>query len=114
MIVQIVRATIKPEARDRWFEMLRWNAPETRAEEGCEAYQVAEDLEAPNSFVVIEMWTSLDAVYAHVRNDFERIMAALGDAFARPPEASFYEVTTARTLADILKVVGISANPGPS
>ena len=54
MVVQLVRASIKPEQRDRWLEVIRRNAAQTRAEEGCEGYQIAEDLEAPNTFVIIE------------------------------------------------------------
>jgi quinol monooxygenase YgiN len=107
MIIQIVKASIKPEARDRWLEMIRWNAPETRAEEGCDGYLVTEDLEVPNTFVIVELWSDLDALYTHLRNQFERIMAALGDAFAEPPEASIHEIATTRTLADGLEAAGI-------
>jgi quinol monooxygenase YgiN len=111
MIVQIVRASIKPEARDRWLEMIRWNAPETRAEDGCVSYQVAEDLESPNTFVLVELWTDMDAVYSHFRQQFERVMASLGDAFAAPPEASMYEIAKTTTLDEVLDAVGIAV-PG--
>jgi len=108
MIVQVVKASIKPERRDHWLEVIRRNAAQTRAEEGCEGYQVAEDLEAPNSFVIIELWANLDAVYSHFRNEFEELMGALGDVFAAPPEASIHEVASTLTLGEVLAAVGIA------
>jgi quinol monooxygenase YgiN len=108
MVVQIVRASIKPEQRDRWLEVIRQNAVQTRAEEGCEGYQVAEDLEVPNSFVIVELWTSLDAVYDHFRSQFEGLMAALGDVFAAPPEASIHEVASTLSLGEVLAAAGIA------
>lgn len=107
MVVQVVRASIKPEARDRWLEVIRENAARTRSEEGCESYQVAEDLELPSTFVIIEEWASMDAMYRHLQSQFEWIMDALGDAFAEPAEASIHEVTTTRSLADVLEAAGI-------
>jgi quinol monooxygenase YgiN len=108
MIVQVVRASIKPEQRERWLEVIQRNAARTRAEEGCDGYQVAEDLEAPNSFVIVERWASLDAVYTHYRNQFENLMAALGDVFAAPPEAFIHEVASTLTLEEVLAAAGIA------
>ena len=108
MIVQIVRASIKPEQRDRWLEVIRKNAESTRDEEGCEGYQVAEDLEAPNSFVIVELWTDLDAVHKHFRNQFEDLMAALGDVFAAPPEAFVHEIASTKSLPEILAGAGMT------
>jgi quinol monooxygenase YgiN len=108
MFVQIVRASIKPDQRDRWLEVIRKNATQTRSEEGCQGYQVAEDLEAPNSFIIVELWASLDAVYSHFRSEFEDLMAALGDVFAAPPEAFIHEVASTLTLDQVLEAAGIS------
>ena len=108
MIVQIVRASIKPEQRNRWREVIERNATQTRVEEGCLGYQVAEDLAAPNSFVIVELWTDLDAVKNHFRAQFEELMAALGDVFAAPPEAFIYEVASTLTLEEVLAAAGIT------
>jgi quinol monooxygenase YgiN len=108
MIVQLIRASIKPEGRDRWLEVIRQNAAQTRSEEGCESYQVAEDLESPNTFVIIELWANLDAVHNHFRNQFEKLMAALGDVFAAPPEAYIHEVASTLTLEEVLAAAGIA------
>ena len=111
MVVQIVKASIKPERRDRWLEVIERNATDTRAEEGCEAYQIAEDLEAPNTFVIVELWTDLEAVYAHFRTQFEGLMAALGDVFAEPPEAYIHEVARTLGLDEVLAAAGIARQP---
>ena len=108
MVVQVVRASIKPEQRDRWLEVIQGNAVQTRAEEGCEGYQVAEDLESPNTFVIVEQWADIEAVYSHFRNQFEGLMAALGDVFAAPPEASIHEVRSTLTLDEVLAGAGVS------
>lgn len=108
MVIQLVRASIKPDQRDRWLEVIRENAAQTRVEEGCEGYQVAEDLEAPNTFVIIERWANLEAVYSHFRNHFEELMAALGDVFAAPPEASIHEVSSTLSLDEVLAAAGLA------
>lgn len=108
MLVQIVRASIKPEQRDRWLEVIKRNATQTRAEEGCQSYQVAEDLESPNNFVIVELWANLDAVKNHFRAEFEQLMSALGDVFAEPPEAFIHEVASTLTLPEILEAAGIA------
>ena len=108
MIVQIVRASIKREERGRWLEVIKRNAAQTRAEEGCQGYQVAEDLEAPNTFVIVELWTNLDAVKNHFRAQFEELMSALGDVFAEPPEAFIHEVASTMTLQEVLAAAGMA------
>jgi quinol monooxygenase YgiN len=108
MIIQIVRASIKPEQRDRWLEVIERNATQTRADEGCQSYQVAEDLEAPNNFVIVELWTSLEAVKNHFRAQFEELMAALGEVFAEPPEGFIHEVASTLTLQEVLAAAGIA------
>lgn len=109
MVVQIVRASIKPEQRDRWLEVIRENAARTRKEEGCEGYQVAEDLEVPNNFVIVELWSSIDAVHQHFRTQFEWIMSQLGETFASPPEASIHEIASSQSLPEVLAAAGIPA-----
>ena len=111
MIVQIVNASIKPEHRDRFIEVVKRNGVKSRAEEGCLSYQVAEDLESPNNFVIVELFSSMDALRDHFRAQFQGIMADLGDAFAAPPSASIYEIASTITLEEALADAGI-APPG--
>jgi quinol monooxygenase YgiN len=108
MVVQLVRASIKPDQRDRWLEAIRWNAERTRAENGCHGYQVAEDLEAPNNFVIVELWADLESVYSHFRSEFDELMAKLDGVFAAPPEAWIHEVASTLTLDEALEAAGLS------
>ena len=110
MVVQVVRASIRPEQRDRWLELVRMNAAQTRAEEGCESYRVCEDVETPNAFVLVEEWASLDAQYEHFRHpDFGELMGSLGDVLAGPPEVSIHEVASTQTLDEALMAAGVAA-----
>jgi quinol monooxygenase YgiN len=108
MVIQLVNLSIKPERRDRWLELVRKNAIQTRAEEGCQSYQISEDVEAPNTFVVIEQWASLEAKYRQFRtSEFGELMAALGDVIAGPPTVSLNEVSSTLTLDEALAAAGV-------
>lgn len=109
MVIQVVRVPIRPEQRDRWREIVRMNAADTRNEEGCESYQVSEDIETPNTFVLVERWASMEAQYNHFRNPrFGELMGALGDVVAGPPEVSIHEVASTQTLEEALAAAGVS------
>lgn len=104
MIVQVVRVSIEPEQREHWLEIIRLNAEQTRTEEGCESYQVGEDIETPNRFVLVEEWTTLEAQYAHFRSpEFGALMVGLADVLAEPPDVSIHDVASSLTLAEALK-----------
>ena len=108
MVIQLVRVTIKSEQRERWLELIRQNATQTRAEEGCESYQISEDLETPNKFVIVERWTDMEAQYDHFRNpEFGKLMGALGDVIAAPPEVSIHEVAATLSLEEALEGAGV-------
>jgi quinol monooxygenase YgiN len=107
VIIHIVKASIRPEKRATWFEVTGQNAERTRAEAGCQAYQVTEDTEVPNDFVIVELWADMEALHAHLRSHFEWIMSSLGDSFAAPPEANVYEVSSTHSLQDVLAAAGI-------
>jgi quinol monooxygenase YgiN len=108
MVVQVVRVSIKPEQRDRWLELVRINAAQTRAEEGCESYHVTEDVDTPNRFVLVEEWTNIDAQYEHFRNpEFGKLMGSLEEVLAGPPEVSIHEVASTQTLDEALAAAGV-------
>jgi quinol monooxygenase YgiN len=109
MVIQLVNVSIRPEQRDKWLELIRMNAAQTRAEKGCESYRLSEDLETPNAFAVVERWTSLEAQYDHFRSpEFGELMSALGDVLAGPPDVSINEVASTLTLDEALAVAGES------
>ncbi|MFZ9378186.1 MAG: putative quinol monooxygenase [Burkholderiaceae bacterium] len=74
MIHVLAVITAKPGHRDAVLEHFRANVPSVLAEDGCIAYGAAIDVDAgpsfqakhgPDSFVVVEQWTSMDALKAH-------------------------------------------------
>jgi quinol monooxygenase YgiN len=110
MVIQLVNVSIRPEQRDSWLELIRVNADQTRAEEGCESYQIGEDVDAPNTFVIVERWASLEAQYNHFRKpEFGKLMGSLGDVIAGPPEVSINEVSWTLTLDQALAAAGVNA-----
>lgn len=85
------------------------NAGQTRGEDGCESYRVCEDVETPNTFVLVEEWTSLDAQYEHFRNpEFGKLMGSLEDILAGPPDVSIHEVAATQTLDEALAAAGVT------
>jgi quinol monooxygenase YgiN len=109
MVIQLVNISIRPEQRERWLELIRMNADQTRAEEGCESYKVSEDVETPNNFVIVERWASVEAQYSHFQApEFGELMGALGDVIAGPPEVSIHEVASTLTLDQALAAAGVS------
>jgi quinol monooxygenase YgiN len=109
MVIQLVNVSIRLEQRDKWLELIRTNAAQTRSEEGCESYQIGEDLETPNNFMIVERWTSLEAQYSHFRRPgFGELMGALGDVLAGPPDVSINEVASTLALDEALAAAGAS------
>ena len=109
MVIQLVRVSVKPDQREQWLELVRASAAQTRAEDGCERFEVCEDIETPNTFVLIERWRDLDAQYDHFRNPrFGELMESLGDVLAGPPEVSINEVASTLTLEEALAAAGVS------
>jgi quinol monooxygenase YgiN len=103
MVVQVVKVSIRPEKRDQWLDAVRANAAQTRSEDGCKSYQISEDLETPNDFLIVEEWTTLEAQYDHFRNpEFGRLMSSLGDLLAAPPDVSIHEIASTMTLDEAL------------
>lgn len=108
VVIQLVRVTIRPEQRDRWLEIIRANASITRTEDGCESYQIGEDLEAPDTFVIVERWANLDAQFSHFKTAaFGELMGALGDIIAGPPAVSIHDVASTLTLEEAFAAAGI-------
>ena len=109
MVIQLVDVSIKPDQRDRWFELIRANVAQTRAEAGCEHYEVGEDIHEPNRFLIVEKWTSLETQYEHFRApEFGELMGALRDVIAAPPEVSIHEVASTQTLDEALAAAGVN------
>ena len=74
MIHVVAVITAKPGQREKLLEAFRANVPAVRAEDGCIEYGAAVDADGlgsfqtkfgPDTFVVVEKWSSVDALKAH-------------------------------------------------
>jgi quinol monooxygenase YgiN len=109
MVVLHAYVSIKPEARERWLELLDAVTPPSRAEDACHSYVVYEAIETANTFIFVEEWTSLDGLYAHFHTPhFTALLTALGEVLAAPPTASISEVSSTQTLDEAFAAAGIA------
>lgn len=74
MIHVLAIITAKPGQRAAVLEAFRANVPAVRAEDGCIAYEAVVDIDnspphfaqyGPDTFVVVEQWSSMAALQAH-------------------------------------------------
>ena len=109
MVILHAQAPIKPEARERWLEILDAVTPPSRAEDACLSYVTYEAVETPSTFIFVEEWASLDGLHAHFHTPhFTEFFAALGEVLAGPPVGSVSEVSSTQTLDDSLGAAGIA------
>ena len=85
MIHVLAIITAQPGQRDAVLTAFRGNMPAVHAEEGCVEYGPAIDAEGagavqtplgPDSFAVIEKWTSIEALHAHAASPHMAAYAA--------------------------------------
>jgi quinol monooxygenase YgiN len=108
MVILHATGVIKPEARERWFEILAAVTPPSRAEEASLSYLVYESIETPNAFIFVEEWTSLDGLYAHFHTPhFTEFFGALAEVLAEAPAGSISEVSSTQTLDEAFAAAGI-------
>ena len=76
MIQVIATIELRPGCRNDFLIRLKENVPKVKAEKGCLAYDPSIDLDSglpvqgeirPNVVVLIEAWTDLDALHAHLK-----------------------------------------------
>ena len=76
-------------------ELLADRARVVRAEPGCERYEVAELLDDPATFLVVQTWASADVMRAHFASaDHATYQHAVDELLARPSEVVLHEVAT--------------------
>ena len=74
MVHVLASIRVKPACREAFLAIFKANVPAVRAEVGCHGYQPVVDLESglppqifePITVVIIEQWTSLDALRNHL------------------------------------------------
>ena len=76
-------------------QLLADRARVARTEPGCERYDVAELLDDPTTFLVVQTWASADAMRAHFGSaDHATYQHQVDELLARPSEVLVHEVRT--------------------
>jgi quinol monooxygenase YgiN len=77
-------------------QLLTERALVVRAEPGCAGYEVAELLdEEPATFLIVQTWTSVDAMRAHFSTDTHAsYQHQVDELLARPSEVVVHDVAT--------------------
>ena len=63
----VVGFEVKPENRDQFLEVLKAQAPTTRAEDGCQQYDVMLPNNDPRHVLVVEKWRDEASHSAHLK-----------------------------------------------
>ena len=74
----VIEFEVKPEHRDQFIEALRLQAQTTRAEDGCELFEVMLPNNDPKHVILVEKWRDEAAHSAHLK----------GPSFAKARDAA--------------------------
>jgi quinol monooxygenase YgiN len=89
--IVIVRPRAKADTIDEARQALEAIARPTRANPDCLEFRIFQDQRDTQSFVLVERWTSLEAVLAHGRRSYMADYVAKKDTlFETPPKGDFY------------------------
>lgn len=83
----LAQITAAPGKDNEVRKILSELAKPSRAESGCERYDLFESTDRPGAFKVVEQWEGEEAFKAHQETPhFKEAIGALGDLLASPPE----------------------------
>jgi quinol monooxygenase YgiN len=103
MVVLLASASIKPEERDRFLELVSAVAAPSRAEDGCDAYLICEDVERPNDFIFVEQWRSLNHLRSHFQTShFGEFFGALPELVLAPPDVQIHDVAATVAFDEVI------------
>ena len=86
-VVMVVVLTVKEGEADRAEELLRRMIGPTHTEDGCLRYALHREVGNPNCLVIIERWSSYDAISDHYRRPHMTGMRELSELLERPTES---------------------------
>ena len=83
----IVHFKVKPDQVEAVLAAAKKAVPASRAEKGCLAYDVQQNLEDPAEFFVLETWRDAKALQFHSGTDhFAAFFKVIGEAADEPPQ----------------------------
>ena len=99
MLVVTGRIEVQPSQIEALRGAVSSMVAATRAEEGCEKYQFAVDIDEANVIHLFEQWTSSDALDEHFATaHFAVFTDALLSAASGPAEFNRYDVASVKPL----------------
>lgn len=91
MMVIRVLVDVQPDQTEAFVAHLAEEAPQVRALDGCERFELFVDPSAPNRFLLYEEWASAEAFEAYQGSALLReSFAVLGPMMAGPPQSAYY------------------------
>ncbi|PLR81752.1 antibiotic biosynthesis monooxygenase [Bacillus sp. V33-4] len=85
--------TIDAAKREKFLELSKLIIKNSQAEEGNISYQLYEEADQPNSFVMLEEWKDLAAIQFHGETDhFKNFMDETSEMLVEPLRAERYEI----------------------
>lgn len=93
MIVATLRMTVGPEVREEFLKTIQSIVGLVRVEPGCISYDLYQDIEDENSFILVEEWEKKTDFDDHVnRENYRRLIALMG-LLSKPPQMRINTVT---------------------
>ena len=94
-VVVVATARVKEGEEGRMREVLQQLAAASQQEEGCITYALHVAKDDPCRFVIIERWTSQEALDEHLKLPHVRLVADNADALDGQPQVFFCEAVLA-------------------
>ncbi len=92
-VIYIGQSQAKADELDNFRDFLTSIvAPAIRASQGCESYQLFQNHDDPTKFVGIEVWASVEAHQASVKNIPAERIAEFMKLVAGPPTGGYHRI----------------------
>ena len=93
MVIVIARVRPRPDRHEDLLAILRDVQEASRRDDGCLNYGYYAEITDPSSLIAVEEWRDMAALEAHLRTPHvARLVEALPDMLAAPPEVAAHEV----------------------
>lgn len=94
MIFEMARITVSPGSEESFERAVTEAAPLFRAAKGCRGLELHRSIEAPNAYVLLACWDTVEDHTVNFRNSeaFARWRALAGPHFAAPPEVGHTQI----------------------
>ena len=89
-ITRIGETQAKPELTEALRDFLVSIIPMIKSSKGCESVQLYQSQDDPTRFIMIEVWDSVEAHRASVKNIPSEMLADIRPLLASPPSGSYF------------------------